>query len=84
MKLLASILLIILAIAGCNKPVATLENRLVSPDEPHLRNIDSIITDAIHQRAMPGCRLFAAKNGHPSDTPAKRITPSGLVLEREV
>lgn len=64
MKLLASILLIILAIAGCNKPVATLENRLVSPDEPHLRNIDSIITDAIHQRAMPGCRLFAAKNGH--------------------
>lgn len=64
MKLLSVIILIITAISGCYRPVATLENRLVSPDEPHLRNIDSIITDAIHQRAMPGCRLFAAKNGH--------------------
>ena len=64
MKLLSVIILIITAISGCYRPVATLENRLVSPDEPHLRNIDSIITDAIHQRAIPGCRLFAAKNGH--------------------
>lgn len=63
MKLLSVIILIITTISGCYRPVATLENRLVSPDEPHLRNIDSIITDAIHQRAMPGCRLLAAQNG---------------------
>ena len=63
MKAITTLLFIILAIAGCNKPVVRLESRLISPDQPQLIKIDSIITDAIHQRAMPGCRLLAAQNG---------------------
>ena len=64
MKALAAILCLILAIAGCNKPVTKLESRLISPNQTELLKIDSIITDAIQQRAMPGCRLLAAQNGH--------------------
>ncbi|MCQ2975280.1 MAG: serine hydrolase [Bacteroidales bacterium] len=57
------IILLLITFESCSQePKDYLEYNIISPTETEMIKIDSIINDAIQQRAMPGCRLFVTYN----------------------